>query len=687
MTTKQLAKQLGLIRRSSKLSLNCKNGSSPKSKQFFQYLIIIDFESTCWKDIKHYGQEIIEFPAVLLNTSSGEIESEFHTYVQPQEHPILSEFCTELTGINQQQVDDGIPLKICLSQFSNWIQKLQKERGIIFPNVLPNQPCPEQKMCAFVTWSDWDLGVCLLYECKRKQLRKTEILNSWIDLRLTYKLFYNRKPKGLNGALQDVGIEFSGREHSGLDDSRNTATLAWRMICDGCVMKITKSLDKVRPYKPSEQNGMVLIEQTNRSVQEDGNGISDDKQDFKRHPTSAHSNTINEVRFTPFVPPSKINNKINGGQQDGTLGVARVDVQPPQNLLNGLSTTILGFGSKYRHSNQNSLGLLQNRIQTGTITSTPVNNAPQCPSHVLFSTTIVSVNDVSGMEVDSSSDLSILADWEEAGVIADSQEEQSVGSGENEESVLPQVDSLSASVLRPNDNKLNLQPHTKSIQCRPSTLNSKSVVYRSPDTTIYNVSMKKQVSNNSTFKLPTALNKPGVTPQTSRQPSKTPSVLDYFPKRKLSSVSFSSPPKKLPFTIHEDQSNKTLPFVSGPSRKVPQTVLNSTVNMSSNSRPTKRTGITAPMCNCGRRSKKLTVSNGGPNQDRVFYSCAVRKRDEDGKGCSYFKWEDTLLKEKSLHSSSILFSSRISVTSNTSLASSACSETHKTLKLRPSLRT
>lgn len=43
----------------------------------------------------------VEFPAVLLNTSTGEIESEFHSYVQPQEHPILSKFCTELTGITQ----------------------------------------------------------------------------------------------------------------------------------------------------------------------------------------------------------------------------------------------------------------------------------------------------------------------------------------------------------------------------------------------------------------------------------------------------------------------------------------------------------------------------------------------------------------------------------------------------------
>lgn len=99
------------------------------SDQLFSYLIVIDFESTCWREKNSYSQEIskklcfycvccffkwiiylithllllcsVEFPAVLLNTATGEIESEFHTYVQPQEHPILSKFCTELTGITQ----------------------------------------------------------------------------------------------------------------------------------------------------------------------------------------------------------------------------------------------------------------------------------------------------------------------------------------------------------------------------------------------------------------------------------------------------------------------------------------------------------------------------------------------------------------------------------------------------------
>ncbi|KAB1263049.1 ERI1 exoribonuclease 2, partial [Camelus dromedarius] len=274
-------RQLGLIRRKSTAPANGNLGRS-KSKQLFDYLIVIDFESTCWNDGKrHRSQEIIEFPAVLLNTSTGEIESEFHAYVQPQEHPVLSEFCMELTGIKQvcpfpptshpshpnkqavvefrfcdsvqDQVDEGVPLKICLSQFCKWIQKIQQEKKIIFATGISDISTSEVNLCAFVTWSDWDLGVCLEYECKRKQLLKPVFLNSWIDLRVTYKvkakdgghIFYNRKPKGLSGALEEVGIKFLGREHFGLDDSRNTALLAWKMIRDGCLMKITRSLNTV----------------------------------------------------------------------------------------------------------------------------------------------------------------------------------------------------------------------------------------------------------------------------------------------------------------------------------------------------------------------------------------------------------------------------------------------------------
>jgi ERI1 exoribonuclease 2 len=42
----------------------------------------------------------------------------------------------------------------------------------------------------FLACVDWDLAVCLQYECRRKQLRKPMELNSWIDLRATYRVSF-----------------------------------------------------------------------------------------------------------------------------------------------------------------------------------------------------------------------------------------------------------------------------------------------------------------------------------------------------------------------------------------------------------------------------------------------------------------------------------------------------------------
>ncbi|XP_015747672.1 PREDICTED: ERI1 exoribonuclease 2-like isoform X2 [Acropora digitifera] len=225
LSTKELARSLGLVKKRP-LSSYREKGQENKAKA-------------------------VEFPAVLLNTSSGVLEAEFHMFVQPSEHGKLSEFCTELTGITQSQVDDAVPIGTCLMLFGRWLQETRDAKSIKFPCDLVQKKGQEQametadKLCTFVTWSDWDLGNCLKNECYRKQLRMPQPMRSWIDLRATYKNFYSRKPQGLAGALQDLGIQFTGREHSGLDDARNTARLAWRMILDGCLMQMTKSLDGV----------------------------------------------------------------------------------------------------------------------------------------------------------------------------------------------------------------------------------------------------------------------------------------------------------------------------------------------------------------------------------------------------------------------------------------------------------
>ncbi|XP_067912574.1 ERI1 exoribonuclease 2 [Heterodontus francisci] len=673
MTTKQLAKQLGIIRKHSSPSLEVNKKS--KSNQFFAYLIIIDFESTCWKDGKsHYSPEIIEFPAVLLNTFSGEIEIEFHTYVQPQEHPILSGFCTELTGINQWQVEAGIPLGICLSQFSRWIQKLQQEKNIVFIKGMSQLCRLESRPCAFVTWSDWDLGVCLHYECKRKDLRKPDVLNSWIDLRATYKLFYNRKPKGLNGALQDLGIIFSGREHSGLDDARNTARLAWQMICDGCTMKITKSLDMVAPMRNpigrlptanSLEDGKTS--RASLSSEVPGNGSKTclfsenasgriEKAENKQMSTNCEHNGI--VKQTKLALPScpKAARQITGtvgSRNCSDVNVHYKSLISPRTLINGLSTsTDLCKAQKPRLHLINNV---KNQITVGGVETKPNDSLNNL---LLVSTTIESVTSISKLDVSCSELEFAWEDWEDAAILPLSGNEHPIDYGEQQKnskgsSVLEEnrkdCPTLGAPQKNRKDDKLTGQLDAKKHQ---------KVVYRSPQTTIYDVAeVMKKAEGQFVFKVPN-MKAPNV--QSSPLGESTESSHSVLSSRSNNSLcigikrkdTHSSPfkphtSKKQSFTIYSDDelpSNCSLPSIN----KSLLGVIPPTTH--SHQAPWKLKGekITPPLCGCGRRAKRLTVSKVGPNQGKAFYSCAVGKRNaENSKGCGYFKWEWALMKEKS----------------------------------------
>ncbi|XP_042208135.1 ERI1 exoribonuclease 2-like isoform X5 [Homarus americanus] len=181
MATKRLALELGLVQKRQVKNVLLPTGN--KTKQEFDYLVVLDFEATCWETGPRVGrQEIIEFPAVLLDLNSGKILSEFQQYVMPTDQPILSAFCKSLTGITQEQVEAGIPLGACLSLFSLWIHKLCEQYQMSFNISVPSSHV------TFATWTDWDLGVCLHYECLRKHLRKPEFFNQWTDVKVTYKV-------------------------------------------------------------------------------------------------------------------------------------------------------------------------------------------------------------------------------------------------------------------------------------------------------------------------------------------------------------------------------------------------------------------------------------------------------------------------------------------------------------------
>ncbi|KAL7635712.1 UNVERIFIED_CONTAM: hypothetical protein RMT77_013529 [Armadillidium vulgare] len=233
MATKKLARELGLIqkyRKSERRQTTCPN-------QEYEYLLVLDFESTCWENDKTIPPEVIEFPVVLLDLKSGNILDEFQQFVFPTEHATLSDFCTKFTGITQGQIEkNGVPLSTAIGLFIKWLSNLSLKYGF---SVVPSKS--RNKLATFTTWSDWDLGRCLKFECNRKSINKPSYFNYWIDLRALYKKFYKRKPEGLSAAMQDVGLKFEGREHSGLTDARNTARLSVKMAQDGCLFEISKS--------------------------------------------------------------------------------------------------------------------------------------------------------------------------------------------------------------------------------------------------------------------------------------------------------------------------------------------------------------------------------------------------------------------------------------------------------------
>lgn len=224
--TKELAARLGVLR-TRRLA---ESSGARASLQSLSHLLVLDFESTCWQDQKNSPpNEIIEFPVVLISLSTGGVAAEFQQYVMPVEQPRLSAFCTQLTGISQETVDSGVPLATCLVLYNQWLADVTSRLSL----------APDTVTCC--TWSDWDLNLCLERECRRKQVRKPSSLNSWVDIRAVYRDFYRRRPQGLANAMREVGLAFQGREHSGIEDARNTARLVWKMVQDGCLLEETGS--------------------------------------------------------------------------------------------------------------------------------------------------------------------------------------------------------------------------------------------------------------------------------------------------------------------------------------------------------------------------------------------------------------------------------------------------------------
>jgi inhibitor of KinA sporulation pathway (predicted exonuclease) len=193
-------------------------------------LVVVDFECTCEDQEEPFVHEIIEFPAVLLDTITRREERHFHAFVKPTERPVLSEFCTRLTGIDQSKVDEAEPLDRVLVKFGAWLDEFVGEDYSLAAD------CQS------------DLRHFLLAECRRKKIRVRDAWRSWVDIGRHLMVHFDlRRPGNLQMKLAKVGLAFEGTPHRGLDDARNIGRLALALQARGVSLTVNDGV--VRPRR------------------------------------------------------------------------------------------------------------------------------------------------------------------------------------------------------------------------------------------------------------------------------------------------------------------------------------------------------------------------------------------------------------------------------------------------------
>ncbi|WP_419923386.1 exonuclease domain-containing protein [Candidatus Poriferisodalis sp.] len=172
--------------------------------------VVVDVEATCWDDLRHphSEREIIEIGAVRLDDYYVE-QSWFSQTVRPVRHRELSEFCTQLTGITQAEVDAARGFAEVLADFVAWAG------------------AGEHWLCS---WGVYDRRQ-LAYDAEFHGVALPEwFVTRHVDIRRGFIRWRGIDRCSLLHACKLIGQPFAGAHHRGLDDARNAAIVlgAWQ---------------------------------------------------------------------------------------------------------------------------------------------------------------------------------------------------------------------------------------------------------------------------------------------------------------------------------------------------------------------------------------------------------------------------------------------------------------------------
>ncbi|MHA2281547.1 MAG: exonuclease domain-containing protein [Promethearchaeota archaeon] len=178
-------------------------------------LLVIDIEATCWEEEPpdHQKSEIIEIGVTVVSLPQLQCETSDGLLVNTHGSRV-SEFCTLLTTLTQDLVDQGMPFHAACIKLQN--EYKSKER-------------------AWASWGDYDRRQ-FERQCSRREFSAAKYPFSTTHLNLknlfALELGLSREV-GMDKALEILGIELTGTHHRAVDDAQNIARIACELLKPG----------------------------------------------------------------------------------------------------------------------------------------------------------------------------------------------------------------------------------------------------------------------------------------------------------------------------------------------------------------------------------------------------------------------------------------------------------------------
>jgi inhibitor of KinA sporulation pathway (predicted exonuclease) len=178
-----------------------------------EHVLVVDLEATCSegsREVPRREMETIEIGAVMVACDERKIVDEFQAFIKPMRHKQLTDFCTELTSITQEMVDAAEGFPVVFAEFLDWAKKYDSY--------------------IFSSWGAYDEGQ-LRQDCEFHHIDYP--FPDHLNLKKTFtRLRAGEKKRkfGCKGALYELGLEFEGTHHRGIDDARNIARILIEML-------------------------------------------------------------------------------------------------------------------------------------------------------------------------------------------------------------------------------------------------------------------------------------------------------------------------------------------------------------------------------------------------------------------------------------------------------------------------